>query len=62
MGEDTVFYLGGNMYLEKINQPADVKQLNGEQLEVLAKELREVLLQSFSIITFPRKREKKPLL
>ena len=48
MGEDTVFYLGGNMYLEKINQPADVKQLNGEQLEVLAKELREVLLQKLS--------------
>ena len=36
------------MYLEKINQPADVKQLNGEQLEVLAKELREVLLQKLS--------------
>lgn len=36
------------MYLENINTPADVKLLNGEQLKVLATEIRHYLLQKLS--------------
>lgn len=36
------------MYLENINSPADVKLLNVEQLEVLADEIRQTLLQKLS--------------
>lgn len=36
------------MYLENINTPADVKLLNGEQLKVLAIEIRHYLLQKLS--------------
>lgn len=36
------------MYLENINTPADVKLLNGEQLNVLATEIRHYLLQKLS--------------
>lgn len=36
------------MYLEKINQPADVKNLNKEQLEELAAEMRTALLNKLS--------------
>lgn len=36
------------MYIEKINQPTDVKNLNSEQLHVLADEMRQALLQKLS--------------
>lgn len=36
------------MYLETINSPADVKKLNMEQLDVLADEARQALLQKLS--------------
>lgn len=36
------------MYLEKINEPSDVRKLNKEQLEELAKEMREALLGKLS--------------
>ena len=36
------------MYIEKINQPTDVKNLNNEQLHVLADEMRQALLQKLS--------------
>ena len=32
------------MYLEKINNPSDVKKLNGDELNVLAEEMRKALL------------------
>lgn len=31
------------MYIEKINQPTDVKNLNSEQLHILADEMRQAL-------------------
>lgn len=36
------------MYIEKINQPTDVKNLNSEQLHVLADKMRQALLQKLS--------------
>lgn len=36
------------MYIEKINQPTDVKILNSEQLHILADEMRQALLQKLS--------------
>lgn len=36
------------MYLEKINQPSDIRKLNGEQLEELAAEMRQALLEKLS--------------
>lgn len=36
------------MYIEKINQPIDVKNLNSEQLHILADEMRQALLQKLS--------------
>ena len=36
------------MYVEKINQPTDVKNLNSEQLHLLADEMRQALLQKLS--------------
>ena len=36
------------MYIEKINQPTDVKKLNSEKLHVLADEMRQALLQKLS--------------
>ena len=36
------------MYIEKINRPTDVKNLNSEQLHVLADEMRQALLQKLS--------------
>jgi len=36
------------MYIEKINQPTDVKNLNSEQLHILAGEMRQALLQKLS--------------
>ena len=36
------------MYIEKINQPTGVKNLNSEQLHVLADEMRQALLQKLS--------------
>lgn len=36
------------MYIEKINRPTDVKNLNSEQLHVLADEIRQALLQKLS--------------
>ena len=36
------------MYIEKINQPTDVKNLNSEQLHILADEMRQALLQQLS--------------
>lgn len=36
------------MYIEKINQPTDVKNLNSEQLHILAEEMRQALLQKLS--------------
>lgn len=36
------------MYIEKINQPTDVKNLNSEQLHILADEMRQALLQKLS--------------
>ena len=36
------------MYIEKINQPTDAKNLNSEQLHVLADEMRQALLQKLS--------------
>ena len=36
------------MYLEQINEPADVKKLNVEQLNELAAEMRKALLQKLS--------------
>lgn len=36
------------MYVEKINQPTDVKNLNSEQLHILADEMRQALLQKLS--------------
>lgn len=37
------------MYLEKINQPQDVKQLNKEEMTALAQEMRDALLKKLSI-------------
>ena len=34
------------MYIEKINQPTDVKNLNSEQLHVLADEMRQALAKT----------------
>ncbi len=36
------------MYIEKINQPTDIKNLNSELLHVLADEMRQALLQKLS--------------
>ena len=36
------------MYIEKINQPTDAKNLNSEQLHILADEMRQALLQKLS--------------
>lgn len=36
------------MYVEKINQPTDLKNLNSEQLHILAEEMRQALLQKLS--------------
>lgn len=36
------------MYIEKINQPTDVKNLNSEQLHILADEMRQALLQKLA--------------
>ena len=36
------------MYIEKVNQPTDVKNLNSEQLHILADEMRKALLQKLS--------------
>lgn len=36
------------MYIEKINRPTDVKNLNSEQLHMLADEMRQALLQKLS--------------
>lgn len=36
------------MYIEKINQPTDEKNLNSEQLHILADEMRQALLQKLS--------------
>ena len=36
------------MYVEKITQPTDVKNLNSEQLHILADEMRQALLQKLS--------------
>ena len=36
------------MYIEKTNQPTDVKNLNSEQLHILADEMRQALLQKLS--------------
>lgn len=36
------------MYIEKINQPTDVKNLNSEQLHILADEMRQALLKKLS--------------
>ena len=36
------------MYIEKINQPTDIKNLNSEQLHILADEMRQALLQKLS--------------
>lgn len=36
------------MYIEKINQPTDVKNLNSERLHILADEMRQALLQKLS--------------
>lgn len=36
------------MYLEKINQPADIRNLKKEQLEELAEEMRKALLEKLS--------------
>ena len=36
------------MYIEKINQPTDVKNLNSEQLHILSDEMRQALLQKLS--------------
>ena len=36
------------MYIEKINQPTEVKNLNSEQLHILADEMRQALLQKLS--------------
>ena len=36
------------MYIEKINQPTDVKKLNSEKLHVLADEMRQALWQKLS--------------
>ena len=36
------------MYLEKINQPADVKKLSMEELKETAKEMRAALIQKLS--------------
>ena len=36
------------MYIEKINRPTDVKNLNSEQLHILADEMRQALLQKLS--------------
>ena len=36
------------MYVEKINQPTDVKNLNSEQLHILSDEMRQALLQKLS--------------
>lgn len=36
------------MYIEKINRPTDVKNLNNEQLHILADEMRQALLQKLS--------------
>ena len=37
------------MYIENINSPADIKQLNTQQLNVLADEMRHALLKRASI-------------
>ena len=36
------------MYIEKINQPTEVKNLNSEQLHILSDEMRQALLQKLS--------------
>ena len=36
------------MYLENINGPKDIKELNDEQLRVLAGEIRSALLEKMS--------------
>ena len=36
------------MYIEKINQPTDVKNLNSEQLHILSDEMRQALFQKLS--------------
>lgn len=36
------------MYIEKINRPTDVKNLNSEQLHILSDEMRQALLQKLS--------------
>src|SRR5208282_3817386 len=36
------------MYLEKIGSPLDVKRLKGEELKILAGELREAIIQTVS--------------
>ena len=36
------------MYLERINEPEDVKKLNVTQLKVLANEVRQTLLEKLS--------------
>jgi 1-deoxy-D-xylulose-5-phosphate synthase len=38
----------GNKYLEKINSPADLKQLSGAELEGLAEEIRQFILGTIS--------------
>ena len=37
------------MYLENINSPKDIKNLNIDELNTLAKEIRKVLLKKLSI-------------
>ena len=36
------------MYLEKINEPGDVKKLNKKELELLCGEIREFLIEKIS--------------
>ena len=36
--------------LQNINKPADVKELNNEQLNILATEIREAILNRDSVI------------
>lgn len=37
------------MYIEKVNSPKDIKNLNIEELKVLAGEIREALLKKLSV-------------
>lgn len=37
------------MYLEKINSPADVKKLSGEEMKALAQEMRAALIKKLSV-------------